>query len=154
MINPAMKYDNAGFKLTETFEGLSLTSYWDSTGKVWTIGYGHTGREIIGGLTWTQAMCEDALAKDIFFAERVVNNLVTVSLNQHQFDALVDFVYNAGAGNFAKSTLLALVNKGDFAGADLEFTRWVYSGNRILGGLVTRRKGEAELFLPKSQMVV
>lgn len=140
-------YDNAGMRLTETMEGLSLKAYWDETGKVWTVGWGHTGKEVVEGLIWTQDQCEAALESDIAWACNVVNSLVTVIINQLQFDALVDFTFNEGAKNFADSTLLALLNKGDFHGASLEFTKWVYSGGVILSGLVKRREAEGDYFL-------
>jgi lysozyme len=154
MIKPPFTYDNSGLKLTETCEGLSLTSYFDPTGKVWTIGYGHTGKEVVEGLTWSQEQCESALANDIFWASHVVNNLVTATITQFQFDALVDFTFNEGDSNFAHSMLLTLVNKGDLAQAELEFRRWVYSGGKMLGGLVRRRELEGEYFLNNPQNVV
>lgn len=140
-------YSQSGLELTEAFEGCVLAAYWDATGKVWTIGFGHTGKEVVDGLVWTRAQAEYALSLDIGWASAVVNKLVEPDINQHQFEALVDFVFNDGAGNFAKSSLLKLVNAGDNEAADLEFMKWVYSGGKILSGLVKRRMAEAKLFL-------
>ena len=86
------------------------------------------------------------LMADTQSAVNTVNGLVTVRLNQLQFDALVSLVYNIGQGNFANSTLLELLNSCDYEGAANEFGRWVYSGGQRLNGLVRRRAAEAELF--------
>ena len=140
-----LTYSQSGLELTESFEGCRLSAYHDSKG-VLTIGYGHTGSDVVPGLVWTLGQCQVALAKDILWAASVVNQHVTVSLDQHQFDALVDFTFNDGSGNFEGSTLLRLVNAGDFVGADKEFGKWVRSGGVVLSGLVRRRLAEAKLF--------
>lgn len=140
-------YSQSGLELTEAFEGYSEKAYWDKTGKVWTIGFGHTGKEVVDGLVWTRAQAEYAVSLDIGWASAVVNKLVEPDINQHQFEALVDFVFNAGAKAFADSHLLKFVNAGDYEAADLEFMKWVNSGGKILSGLVRRRTAEAKLFL-------
>ena len=144
-LTPEMTYSQTGLELTESFEGCRLSAYQDPRG-IWTIGYGHTGPEVVSGLTWTLEQCQTALTKDILRAVSVVNRLVVVSLPQAQFDALVDFTFNDGSGNFENSTLLKLVNAGDTSGADLEFGKWVKSGGVVLSGLVRRRQAEAALF--------
>lgn len=141
-----LAYSSKGLTLTEQFEGLRLTAYQDSVG-VWTIGYGHTGDDVHPGLTITQQQASALLLKDVASAVADVNRLVNVPLTQNQFDALVDFVFNVGGGNFASSTLLRNLNAGNYAGAAAQFPRWVHAGNQILPGLVTRRKAEQALFL-------
>jgi lysozyme len=71
---------------------------------------------------------------------------VRVPIAQHQFDALVDFCFNAGRGNFLQSTLLAKVNRGDFAAAAIQFGLWVHAAGEVVPGLARRRKAEAEMF--------
>ncbi|MCF3948709.1 lysozyme [Acidiphilium iwatense] len=71
---------------------------------------------------------------------------VTVPLNPNQQAALIDFVYNLGAGNFRASTLLRLLNAGDFARAVRQFTLWDHADGRVLPGLLRRREAEAALF--------
>lgn len=145
----SLTYSKAGLALTEHFEaaGEAVTAaYWDANGKVWTIGYGHTGPDVHEGLVWSQEQCETALAKDVLTASADVNKHCLVPLNQNQFDALVDFSFNCGIGNFNSSTLLKLLNKGLFVAADDEFAKWVRSGGHVLSGLVTRRAEEAHLF--------
>lgn len=70
-----------------------------------------------------------------------------VYLTANQKAALIDFVYNLGAGAFGSSTLLKKLNAGDYKGAADEFPKWVYAGGRVLGGLVNRRKIERDLFI-------
>lgn len=133
-----------GYKLTEQFEGLRLEAYLDSVG-VPTIGYGHT-RGVKLGDACTAEQADAWLHDDIQCAVHAVNGLVKVELKQGQFDALVDFVFNLGAGNLAHSTLLKLVNAGDFLAAKNEFVKWNRAGGRVLSGLTKRREAEAALF--------
>jgi len=138
-------YSAAGYELTRRFEGLRLTAYQD-IGGVWTIGYGHTGPEVVGGMTITEAEAELLLGHDVARAAACVESEVAVALSQGQFDALVDFVFNLGCGALRGSTLLRRVNAGEFALAAAEFSRWVYAGGAVVPGLLTRRLGERELF--------
>jgi lysozyme len=138
-------YSEKGLALTQQFEGLRLTAYQDSVG-VWTIGYGHTGADVHSGLTITQEQASAFLLQDVASAVATVNRLVTVALTQNQFDALVDFVFNAGSGNFAGSTLLRELNASKIEAAAAQFSRWVYAGGKELPGLVKRRNAEADLF--------
>jgi lysozyme len=140
-----VNYSKDGLHLTEQFEGCKLEAYQDSKG-VWTIGYGHT-RGVHAGMTCTQEQAELWLAEDIAWAESEVNRLVHVPLTQDEFDALVDFTFNAGCGNFDHSTLLALVNKGDYAGAADQFPLWDHAGGKVIEGLLRRRKAERKMFL-------
>ena len=139
-------YSKKGLQLTEQFEGLRLTAYQDQVG-VWTIGYGHTGKDVRPGLTITQQQAEDLLAKDVASAAASVNQLVTVVIGQNQFDALVDFTFNLGAGALGGSTLLRKLNAGDFAGAAAEFPKWCRAGGKVVLGLQRRRQAEQALFL-------
>ena len=144
----AMKYDKDGLALTESFEGLRLVAYPDpGTGGVpWTIGYGHT-RGVQPGDTCTQEQAEAWLLEDVQAAADDVNARVNVALTQDEFDALVDFTFNVGAGNFNHSTLLAKVNAGDIEGAAAEFKKWNLAAGHVLAGLVRRRAAETTLFL-------
>lgn len=142
-----MQYSLDGQHLTERMEGDRLTAYPDPStlGKPWTIGYGHTNGVQAGDMC-TQAQAEAWLLEDVQTAVAAVNRLVTVSLSQHQFDALVDFTFNAGEGNFANSTMLRLLNAGDFMGAELQFARWSFAGGAHMAGLAARRAAEATEF--------
>jgi len=139
------KYSAAGLELTKQFEGLELKAYQDSVG-VWTIGYGHTGSDVKAGLMITEAQASVLLAADVAWAVTCVNKSVTSAINQNQFDAMVDFVFNLGCAAFAQSTLLRMVSAGDFAGAAGQFGRWNKAGGKVLAGLTKRRTAEAALF--------
>jgi lysozyme len=139
-----MKYSQNGLRMTETFEGLRLNAYLDGGG-VPTIGYGHT-HDVKLGDTCTQEQAEQWLEEDIASSEYDVNRLVKVDLTQDQFDALVDFVFNLGASQFARSTLLLKLNLHDYKGAAAEFKRWCFDNGKVVAGLVKRRAAEEQLF--------
>jgi len=138
-------YSQNGLALTQKFEGLRLTSYQDQVG-VWTIGYGHTGKDVHPQLTITQEQANSLLMKDIASAATAVNRLVTVAFYQDGFDALVDFAFNLGNNALAGSTLLRKLNAGDFSGAADEFPKWCHAGGKLVPGLLRRRKAEQQLF--------
>jgi lysozyme len=144
------EYSDAGLAMTKSFEGLRLTAYQDVAGN-WTIGYGHMGPALLEGMTITQADADALLHADIADAAACVNRAVTEPITQNQFDALVDFCFNAGRGNFLQSTLLRKVNLGDFAGAAVQFGLWVRAGGEVVPALARRRKAEAEMFLGQKQ---
>lgn len=130
--------------LVTSFEGLRLEAYQDSVG-VWTIGYGHT-LGVTEGDSITKGRALELLYKDVARFEATVNREVIVPLTQYQFDALTSFTFNLGGGNLRESTLLKLLNQGNYDGAADEFQRWVYAGDEKLRGLVRRRKAEEALF--------
>jgi lysozyme len=136
--------NSAGLKLLTSFEGCELESYDDGVG-VWTIGYGHT-KGIKPGMTITQAQAEDFLKEDLAAFESAVEDAVTVSLSEDQFSALVAFAFNVGADALFESTLLKLLNEGDYQGAANQFLRWDKAGGQRLLGLTRRRLSERSLF--------
>ncbi len=140
----SLSLSQKGLDLIKGFEGLRLNAYQDSGG-VWTIGYGHTGG-VKPGDSISQAQAEQYLRQDTGSAQQAVRNAVKVPLTQNQFDALVSFTYNLGAGALQKSTLLKKLNAGDYAGAQAEFGKFVHAGGQVLQGLVRRRGEEAALF--------
>jgi len=139
-----MNYSKSGLSLTESFEGCRLTAYQDSVGK-WTIGFGHTAN-VQPGDTCTPDQAEAMLIADTAWAVAYVNHIVTSALSQGEFDALVDFTFNLGVGNFRSSTLLSLVNKGDMADAANEFEKWDKAGGVEVAGLLRRRQAEEQEF--------
>ena len=142
------KTSEYGVTLIQHYEGLRLKAYF-CPGNVWTIGYGHT-KGVQEGDRITEAEADRLLRIDLDEYEEAVNNLVDVDLNQNQFDALVSFTFNLGAGNLKRSTLLKKLNAGDYHGAAEEFPRWNKSNGRVLPGLVKRRSAERLLFLGES----
>jgi lysozyme len=99
------------------------------------------------GLKIAQSRADALLAEDLARSAQIVNSLVHVYLNQNQFDALCDFAFNVGAGNFRSSTLLRLVNAGNLAAAADQFARWNLAAGKVMPGLVKRRAAERALFL-------
>ena len=142
-----MKLSENGTKLIKKYEGCRLKAYKCPRG-VWTIGYGHTNNVRPDDVI-TQDEAEELFKQDVKVFENAVNKLVKVKLNQNQFDALVSFTFNLGYGDrgLGCSTLLRLLNNSDYIGASKQFSRWVYSGDRVLEGLIKRRNEEKELFL-------
>ena len=139
------KMQTVNYEIIKQFEGLRLEAY-KCPADVWTIGYGHTNK-VKSGDAITEGEADILLALDVQEAERAVSSYVDVDINQNQFDALVSFVYNLGAGNFKSSTLLKKLNQGDYLGAANEFHRWNKAGGKVLRGLVRRREAEANLFI-------
>lgn len=140
-----MRPSTAALSLIKASESMRLTAYLD-TGGVWTVGFGHTGPDVHEGLRITEAKALQLFEEDVNEAADIVRRLVEVSLTQGQFDALTSFVYNIGAGQFADSTMLRLLNKGLYEAASDEFPRWVYDNKVRLRGLVIRRAKEQMLF--------
>ena len=143
-----MRYSADGIKLTKEFEKCRLSAYPDVKG-VPTIGWGHTGPEVFIGLKWTQEQCDQQLVLDSLHAQNAVNSLVHVNLTQEEFDSLVDFVFNIGAGAFQRSTMLRLLNDDQLDFAANEFEKWKYSGGKEIAGLIRRRAAERDEFLRK-----
>ena len=146
-----MEYSKDGLHLTERFEGCRLVAYPDpsSGGDPWTIGYGHTGPEVVEGLEITQEQAEQYIAQDIKQAEANVNAVAHVELTQEEFDALVDFAFNCGCRNLDSSTLMKKLNAGDYEGASHEFIKWDMAAGHHMAGLLKRREAEAAMFISK-----
>jgi lysozyme len=136
-------------------EGWVDHPYHDAAG-ILTIGYGHVIRPgdppwVMGTITQDQG--RDLMAQDLATFEAAVNADVKVPLTQPQFDALVSFSYNVGAGAFAHSGVLAKLNAGDYAGAADAMLAWDRRVDPKTGQLVTdagllaRRRDERALFL-------
>ena len=133
-----------GIELIKLFEGCYLDAYWDKWGKVYTIGYGHTGKDVYNGLKITAEQAENLLKQDVKRFEKYVNNpsYVPLKLNQNQFDALVSFSFNMGQGN-----LKQLVGKNSLSKIANDLLLYKYSGGKVLKGLIKRREAEKKLFL-------
>lgn len=128
------------------FEGVRYQPYRDVVG-VWTVCWGHTGKDIILGKTYTKAECQALLDKDLNIVARQINPYIKVPIPETTRGALYSFVYNVGAGNFKTSTLLYKINQGDTKGACEQLRRWTYAGGKQWKGLITRREIEREVCL-------
>lgn len=137
-------------QVVKHFEGLHTHSYICPSGVV-TVGWGSTrlldGRPISLGYTCTVEEAERLLERDLREAAAAVLRLTKVPLEEHQLNALTCFVHNVGQGNYAASTLLKLLNQGQYDAVPEQLLRWVKgAGGQTLPGLVRRRKCEAHLY--------
>ena len=140
-----MTTSRTGLRLIKDYEGLRLSAYLCPAG-VPTIGFGHT-KGVKMGQVITEAQAEDFLVEDIAPLERLLNKM-GINFRQEQFDSLVSFMFNLGAGSFNSSTLkkkiLADATDEDIAA---EFVRWINAAGRPLLGLKRRRVDEANMFV-------
>lgn len=144
-----MKTGKEGKNVIKMFEGFSAFPYLCPAG-VLTIGFGTTrvnGNPVSKNHRVTVDEANVLLEQDLKSFEKSINSLVKVELTQNQFDALVSFVYNLGAENFKKSTLLKKINASEFEEAAEEFLKWNKAGGKVLPGLTRRREAERTLFL-------
>ena len=133
-----------GLALIKEFEGVRLEAYLDSVG-VPTIGYGHT-KGVQMGDTCTEEEAEAWLREDLAWAEECVESAVTAFLHENEHAACVSLCFNIGCKAFTDSTLVRLINEGDFDGAGLQFHRWNKQAGKVLAGLTRRRAEESQLF--------
>lgn len=137
------------------YEGFKAKAYRCPAGK-WTIGYGHLCPE--GHPPVTKEQADAYLREDLTVAYNGLKQhapfmLEDTDIPSHMAVALVSFIFNLGAGNFASSTLLKRLKVRDWKGAHDEFARWVYvtdpkTGNRKpLRGLLLRRYCERLYFM-------
>ena len=139
-----MQLSKTGIELLKHFEGCELKAYQDSVG-VWTIGYGHT-KGIYEGLEITQSEAEKMLVDELPEYEGYITDKIVPRLQQHEFDALVCWVYNLGPTNLSSSTMLKKLNAGEFKEVPFQMKRWDKAGGQPLLGLTRRRNAEALLF--------
>jgi lysozyme len=134
-------------------EGCRLTAYRDSTGR-WTIGWGHTGLEVVEGLTISLAQAVAYRFSDAVKAAGRIANSVTEAtiqrLTEHQYAALVSFSFNVGFGHEACPTLIAVLEAGNLDAVPVQmmlFTHGRVNGvEQIIPGLTHRRMAEVVLW--------
>ena len=139
-----------GMKAIKTFEGYSPLEYTCVAGKR-TIGYGHVlkpDESYVCGLSEKKA--EKLLIQDLSIIETAVDTLINVPLAEYQRDALVSFAYNVGVYAFQRSTLLKVLNAGNYDQVPKQLLRWVYVNGKPCYGLLRRRQVEAAMFENKT----
>lgn len=148
-----------GLSLIRRSESFVGTWYWDSTGKIWTIGYGTTENSMPGvNRKRMPGPISEPEGERLF-----IRGLISIyepgiekydlELTSNQFSALVSLVYNIGPAAFGRSTLLRRLKAGRYDDAAREFEKWVYSGGKRLRGLVIRRAAERKLFETPDEVV-
>jgi lysozyme len=144
-----MKISHEGLKVKKYFEQCKLEAYPDpgsKDGHPWTIGWGHTGKEVVKGLKWTQEKADSTLVSDSAEFSNGVSSLIKVFVNQNQFDAIASLAYNIGLSALKSSTLLRKLNEKDYQGAMEEFPKWDKNDGKVMLGLRRRRTAEKLLF--------
>ena len=143
-----MKTSERGIRLLKEHEGFRSHAYPDpgSGDEPWTIGYGTT-HNVHRGMVVTEQQAHDMLVGELSIYEAAVNHGVHVELAQHEFDALVSFVYNVGVRAFLGSTALRKLNAGDRYGAADALLMWDKAAHHVMAGLHKRREDERALFL-------
>jgi lysozyme len=139
-----MNISKEGLALIKKFEGCKLEAY-KCAAEVWTIGYGST-KGVKEGDTITQEEAEELLIKDVKVFEKAVNDAVERSMVQCQFDALVSWTFNLGAGSLNSSTMLKKLNNQEYDEVVPQMKRWNKAGGKVLQGLIRRREAEALLY--------
>jgi lysozyme len=166
-----MKLSEAGANLMHQYEGYRNKPYL-CPAHIWTIGYGHVlyqeqirlpmvRKEGYTGMirseyplhaednrVWSKDEIKQLFEDDVAGFERGVLRLApTLSGRQGAFDACVSFAFNAGLGNFQRSTIRMKANRQEWENAAEAFMQWTKGGGKELPGLVKRRKAEKALFL-------
>ena len=144
-----------GLNLIKEFEGCKLSAYALGDGK-WTVGYGNTfyedGTPVKEGDTITQERADSLLLLIVPKFEQQLESALKVTVNQNQWDALLDFVYNVGIGNFEQSTLLRVLNANpNDPTIRNDFMMWVDPGTKFEAGATRRRTAEADLYFTPIQ---
>ena len=138
------KTSELGQALIREFEGCKLTAYKLPGEEFFTIGFGHYGQDVYEGQQITQAVANQLLRDDLDHFEKAVIANIDVPIDQCEFDALVSFSYNCGAGALQESTLRRRLNRGENKATVFseELPRWTSGG---MAGLVRRRNAEVKL---------
>lgn len=150
-----MDISQRGIDLIISFEGKhrdigdgKYQAYLDTLASpnVWTVYTGLT-KGIHEGMVVTKEEGDRLFHKELAVYEDAVDRLITVPLNQNQFDALVSYTFNCGIGALQSSTLRKLLNQGKYEQVPAQLLRWVHAGGKKYNGLVRRRQAEGALFM-------
>lgn len=117
---------------------------------IYTIGYGDTryqnGSPVKKNDKITQQQADDLFTFRINQFESKLAPMLTMNLNQSQYDALISLSYNIGLTAFGNSTILKLLKSGSYQEAGNHFLDWIYQNGKVLSGLVDRRQRERSLY--------
>ena len=130
------------------WEGDERTAYADKLAYgIPTVCNGHTGPDVKVGDVWTKTRCDEILVGNLEKHGRGLLKCVEVPINQNQFDALSSWTFNVGVGAACASTLVKLLNQGEYAAACAQLPRWNRAGGKKVRGLTNRRNAEKTLCL-------
>jgi len=139
-----MNISKEGLSLIKSFEGCKLEAYLCAA-NVPTIAWGRT-KDVKMEDTCTQEQADKWLEEEIVEYEDHVHKAVEMPLSQHQFDSLVSWTYNLGPSNLNSSTMLKVLNKGEYEDVPAQIKRWNKASGVVKEGLIRRREAEALLF--------
>lgn len=130
------------------WEGWRPEAYLDTIANppVWTVGFGHTGKDVYKGLRISRTKGIRLLTQDLRHAARAVKTYVHVPITVRIRMALISLAFNIGVGAFAKSTLVRKLNNRNYKGAANEFLKWKFAGGVVIPGLLNRRRAERWMF--------
>lgn len=131
-----------GLALLKSFESCRLNAYQDQGG-IWTVGWGHTGPEVVQGMVVTQLQADLMLQKDL---ERFyhLDDYLSEQINENQYSALVCLAYNIGLRALKTSQVIKLINLGQ--DPTDEWMQWNHVDGQVNQGLRRRRAAELELY--------
>lgn len=137
-----------GLQFKKAWEKFRGTAYKATKNeKYWTIGWGHTGPDVYGGQKITEGQGLLLLNRDMQWAVKAVDEVAHPSLTQAQFDAVVDLVYNAGAGVIAATTGTGkALRSGDIVTLRAKLALFINQNGKPLLGLRRRTAGRLALF--------
>lgn len=124
-------------------EGFTERAIQPLPGDKWTYGFGTTDG-VKRGDTITPTKALERKLRDVQAFEGALKQCVTVPLAQGEYDAYVSLAYNIGGTAFCSSTLVRLLNAGDYAGACKQILRWDRFKGQPVRGLTLRRQREYE----------
>jgi GH24 family phage-related lysozyme (muramidase) len=122
-------------------EGRELKPYRDIAG-VLTVCDGITGPDVQPGKTYTDAECNALSLKHVEAHGAKLLQCIQVRVTQGYYDALASWAYNVGVGAACGSTLVRLLNAGEYRAACDQLLRWNRAGGKVVRGLTNRRMAE------------
>lgn len=142
-----MKISDKGIEfLIKEEGGIKLKAYKCQAG-IWTIGVGHTGKDVKEGMEITKEKAIELLKGDLRRFENVVNKSIKYPIEQHKFDALVSLAFNIGCAAFSNSTVVKKINMGaKMCEVEEAWKMWRKGGGKVLPVLVARRGREINLY--------
>lgn len=136
----------------KSVEGFSAKPYWDHG--QWTVGYGTRCPDDKRSEYNSKGITEEAavalLREELTKTETAVNSFIdkhAMTVNQHQFDALVTFTFNCGSGWLSEDGVLFRAVTSGATGNDLisALALWSAAGGEYI--LLNRRLSEAYMYL-------
>lgn len=137
----------------EHFEGCVLKAYQDVVG-YWTIGIGSRfhpdGSDVKKGDIITRQQAEQYVQHFLDNEENKIASVLTTTVSQRQWDAMVCLTYNIGVGGFLHSSVLKSINIkpgiSNVTNIVHNWKKWDQAGGRINNDLLQRRNEELVIY--------